>query len=59
VTAEQTLTILDVGHGNSAVLADAEGVAVIDAGPKAGLLQYLSDSPYAAHSVGCLTDASF
>lgn len=41
---EQTLTILDVGHGNSAVLADDEGVVVIDAGPKASLLQYLYDN---------------
>jgi len=26
--------VLDVGHGNSAVLIDKEGVVVIDAGPK-------------------------
>lgn len=40
---EQTLTIVDVGHGNSTVLVDEQGVVVIDAGPKAGLLQYLYD----------------
>lgn len=40
---DQTLTVLDVGHGNSAVLADEQGIVVVDAGPKAGLLQYLHD----------------
>lgn len=44
MSEEQTLTILDVGHGNSAVLADEEGVVVIDAGPRASLLQHLYDN---------------
>lgn len=43
MTTDQTLTILDVGHGNSAVFTDPEGTVVIDAGPKAGLLQYLHE----------------
>lgn len=43
MTAEQTLTILDVGHGNSAVLTDADGVLVVDTGPRNSLLQYLHD----------------
>jgi beta-lactamase superfamily II metal-dependent hydrolase len=39
-----TLTILDVGHGNSAILKGDEGVLIIDAGPGGGdLLQYLFD----------------
>ena len=32
------LFILDVGHGNSAVLVDTEGIVVIDAGPRTALL---------------------
>jgi competence protein ComEC len=35
------LAILDVGHGNSAVLVDDDYVVVIDAGPKNGLLSFL------------------
>ena len=36
-----TLTVLDVGHGNAAVLAGPDGVVVIDAGPGgADLLRY-------------------
>ena len=37
------IAILDVGHGNCAVLEDEEGVVVIDAGPGGSLLQYLED----------------
>jgi len=33
--------VLDVGHGNSAVLIDRDGVVVIDAGPKTELLKFL------------------
>ncbi len=33
--------VLDVGHGNSAVLIDQKGVVVIDAGPKTELLKFL------------------
>jgi len=35
------LHILDVGHGNSAVLVDDGGVVVIDAGPNNTLLEFL------------------
>ena len=35
------LTILDVGHGNAAVLADTGGVVVIDCGKGGTLLDYL------------------
>jgi competence protein ComEC len=35
------LSILDVGHGNCAVLVDEQGVVVIDAGPGSALLEYL------------------
>ena len=38
------LVILDVGHGNSAVLVDDEQVVVIDADPKSGLLEYLTQN---------------
>ena len=37
----RTLAILDVGHGNCAVLRDSRGAVVIDAGPGSGLLEYL------------------
>jgi beta-lactamase superfamily II metal-dependent hydrolase len=35
------VVILDVGHGNSAVLLDTEGVVVIDAGKKGVLIDFL------------------
>jgi competence protein ComEC len=35
------LYILDIGHGNSSVLIDKDGIVVIDAGPKSGLLEFL------------------
>ena len=35
------LSILDVGHGNSAVLSDTKGTVVIDAGPGSSLLEFL------------------
>lgn len=37
------LAILDVGHGNCAVLHDTNGVVVVDAGPGSGLLEYLAE----------------
>lgn len=37
------LAILDVGHGNCAVLVDTKGVAVFDAGPGSGLLEFLAE----------------
>jgi competence protein ComEC len=36
------LTILDVGHGNCAVLEDGQRTVVFDCGPKTGLLEYLT-----------------
>lgn len=39
--SDVTLSILDVGHGNSAVLLDTEGVVVIDCGPGTALLEFL------------------
>ena len=38
---DDTLSILDVGHGNSAVLKDKGSIIVIDTGPKSGLLEFL------------------
>ncbi len=38
---EMYISILDVGHGNSAILVGLEGVLVIDAGPGSSLLEYL------------------
>lgn len=35
------LTILDVGHGSCAILAEAGRIVVFDAGPKSGLLEFL------------------
>lgn len=37
-----SLSVLDVGHGNCAVLHENGSVAVIDAGPKSPLLEYLT-----------------
>lgn len=37
-----SLTILDVGHGNSAVLLDDTGVVAIDAGPGTALLEFFT-----------------
>lgn len=39
--AVPSLTILDVGHGSCAILAEAGRIVVIDAGPKTGLLEFL------------------
>ena len=38
------LTILDVGHGNAAVLHEGNEAIVIDAGPGTGLLEFLVES---------------
>lgn len=40
---QQFLAILDVGHGNCAVLVDTEGVIIIDAGPGSALLEFLTE----------------
>ena len=37
------LSVLDVGHGNAAVLQDTDGVVVVDAGPRRRLLDFLRD----------------
>ncbi len=42
-TAQPALAILDVGHGNSAVLIDTKGVVVIDTGLGSALLEYLTE----------------
>src|ERR1700722_17755352 len=36
-----SLTVLDVGHGSCAILAEAGRIVVFDAGPKSGLLEFL------------------
>jgi competence protein ComEC len=38
---DSTLSIVDVGHGNCAVLVDTTGTVVIDAGPGTSLLEFL------------------
>ena len=38
-----SLTILDVGHGNAAVLIDTKGVVVVDAGKGGTLLDFLKN----------------
>jgi competence protein ComEC len=38
---ESTLSIIDVGHGNCAVLVDTDGVVVLDTGPGTALLEFL------------------
>jgi beta-lactamase superfamily II metal-dependent hydrolase len=42
-TPTPSLAILDVGHGNSAVVHSGSGAIVIDAGPGSTLLEYLTD----------------
>ncbi len=37
----RSLSILDEGHGNSAVLVDTDGVVVIDVGPGSALMEFL------------------
>lgn len=37
----RSIAILDVGHGNSTVVIESDGVLVVDAGPKNALLEYL------------------
>lgn len=43
MTKATKLAILDVGHGNCAVLIDTRGVAVFDAGPGSALLEFLTE----------------
>jgi beta-lactamase superfamily II metal-dependent hydrolase len=44
MTASPRLAILDVGHGNSAVLHDSNGILVFDAGPGSTLNEYLIEN---------------
>ena len=44
MTASPRLAILDVGHGNCAVLHDRNGILVFDAGPGSILNQYLFEN---------------
>ena len=39
----ETLAVLDVGHGSSAVLFSGDDVAVFDTGPGSGLLEFLDE----------------
>ncbi len=43
IVTNNTLAIVDVGHGNAAVAVVDGRVVIIDAGPKVGLLEYLLD----------------
>ena len=38
---DRSLTILDVGHGNCAVIKDPQGTIIVDAGPGTALLEFL------------------
>ncbi len=42
-SSSRRLAILDVGHGNCAVLHDTHGVTVIDAGARSHLIDYLTE----------------
>ena len=39
---DRTITIVDVGHGNAAVVNTGSNIIVIDAGPRSGLLEFLT-----------------
>lgn len=52
-----SLHVLDVGHGNAAVLMDGFRVAVFDAGPKSGLLEFLRDMAVAEVDVVLISHA--
>ncbi len=41
--ARPSLAILDIGHGNAAVIADTRGVVILDAGLGPGLSSFLED----------------
>ncbi len=51
------LSILDVGHGNSAVLVDDTGVVVIDAGPGTTLLEFVTQEGIAKIDVLLISHA--
>ncbi len=52
-----TLHVLDVRHGNSAVLIDDSGIIVIDAGPGADLLDFLLENDISTIDVLLLSHA--
>lgn len=52
-----TLSIVDVGHGNCAVLVDTGGVVVIDAGPGTALLEFLEQEGIAKVDVVLISHA--
>ena len=54
---DRTLAILDVGHGNCAVLSDSRGVVVIDSGPGNALLEYLREKKIRTVAVLLLSHA--
>ena len=54
---KRRLAILDVGHGNCAVLVDAKGIVVIDAGPGSGLLEFLAEQKIDCVNVVLLSHA--
>ena len=43
----QTVTILDVGHGNAGVIQGADDALVVDCGPGSSLLEYLTEAEVA------------
>jgi beta-lactamase superfamily II metal-dependent hydrolase len=56
-TSATTLSIVDVGHGNCAVLVDTNGVLVIDAGPGSSLLEFLKQEGIAKVDVVLISHA--
>ena len=53
------LTILDVGHGNCAILQDDQGAVIIDAGPGDTLLKFLEDREITAVDAVLISHADF
>jgi competence protein ComEC len=56
---DESLVILDVGHGNSAVLLDADSVVVIDAGRGSTLLDFLDEQGISHIDVVLLSHADY
>ena len=57
MSAKRRLAILDVGHGNCAVLVDTKGIVVIDAGSGSGLLEFLAEQKITHVNVVLLSHA--
>ena len=53
------LVVLDVGHGNCAVLSDTKGVTIIDAGQKDTLLEFLEHSKITEISAILISHADY